>query len=55
MAESKYVHIHFKIIAALGDHPERHSINYLILGNSIYISRYRYATNVGLIWDYLPS
>ena len=55
MQEKKNVHVHFEIIASLGDQPERRSINYLMLGNSTFFSRYRYAANVGSIWNHLPS
>ena len=36
MQENKNAHVHFEIIASLGDQPERRSINYLMLGNSTF-------------------
>ena len=36
MQEKKNVHVHFEIIASLGDQPERRLINYLMLGNSTF-------------------
>jgi hypothetical protein len=55
MKEQRNVVVHFELIASLGDQPERRSMNYLMLGNSTFSSRYGYAANVGAIWQYLPS
>ena len=43
----------FKLIPSLSDQPERRSMNYLMLRNSIYLSRCRYIANVGAIWYHL--
>ena len=34
--KKRNVYVHFEIIASLGDQPERRSMNYMMLGNSIY-------------------
>ena len=52
--KNKNLHVHFEILASLGDQPERRSMNYLMLGNSTYSSRYGYAANVGAISRFLP-
>ena len=54
MREKRNIYVHFELIASLGDQPERRSMNYLMLGNSTYLSRYRYIANVGAIWRNLP-
>ena len=54
MREKRNIHVHYELIASLGDQPERRSMNYLMLGNSTYLSRYRYIANVGAIWRNLP-
>ena len=51
---SKNLRVYFKIIASLGDQPERRSMNYIMLGNSTHSSRYGYTANVGVISRYLP-
>ena len=38
----KYVHVHFELIVSLGDQPERRNINYIMLGNSSFASRFRH-------------
>ena len=54
MRESRNIHVHYELIASLGDQPERRSMNYFMLGNSTYLSRYRYIAIVVAIWRNLP-
>ena len=46
---SRYIHLHFKIIASLGDQPERREINCLLNGNSTFGGRYLYSANINEI------
>ena len=54
-ALNKNVIVHFRIIVALGDQPERRHINYLMNGNSLYGSRYGYCCKIQDIIKKLPS
>ena len=54
-ALNKHVYVHFEIIAALGDQPERRQINYLSNGNGLYSARYGHSCNINAISDILPS
>ena len=51
----KFVTVHFEVTACLADQPERRSMNYLMLGNSTYHARFRYACDVLSIVNNLPS
>ena len=51
----KNVYVHFEIVALLGDQPKRRSMNYLMLGNSNYSSRYRYSANLQHISHHIPT
>ena len=46
--------VHFEIIVPLGNQPESRSVNYLLLGNSTFSSRFGYTANSGAISHYLP-
>ena len=48
------VHVHFEIIACLGDQPERRSMNFIMLGNSTHSARFRYSANLNAICLHLP-
>ena len=48
------VKVHFEIIASLADQPERRSMNKIMLGNSLFLSRFRYLGNLKKIGKYLP-
>ena len=50
----KYVRIHLEVIVALGDQPERRSLNFLMNGNSTFGSRYGYSSRTSEIVDILP-
>ena len=50
MQEQRNMVVYFELIASLGDQPESRSMNYLMLENSAFSSRYGYAANVGAIW-----
>ena len=54
LEKRRNLHVHFEIIASLGDQPERRSMNYMLLGNSTHFSRYQYSANVGAVSLYLP-
>ena len=41
-----YVHVHFEILASLGDQPERGETNYMMNGNSIFGARYSYTADI---------
>ena len=51
----RHVYVHFEIIAAIADQPERRSMNNLMLGNSMFVPRFRYAANVKEIAKILPA
>ena len=48
------VKVHFEIIASLADQPERRSMNKIMLGNSLFLSRFRYSGNLKKIGKFLP-
>ena len=50
----KNICVHLEVIIALGDQPERRSMNYLMHGNSLYGSRFGYSSNTYEIADKLP-
>ena len=52
MKLKRHVSVHFEIIAAIGDQPERRSLNYLMLGNSTYSSRFCYTANMKEVWNF---
>ena len=45
----------FKITISLADQPERRSMNYMILGNSTYSTRFRYSCDIMSIINVLHS
>ena len=49
------MNLHFEIIACLLDQLERRSMNYMILGNSIYSVRFRYLCDIMSLINVLPS
>ena len=53
--KKRNVYVHFEIIALLGDQPERRSMNYMMLGNSIFCSRFRFSANMKEIYHHMPS
>ena len=50
----KYVHVHFELIMSLGDQPERRNMNYIMLGNSSFASRFRHSCNISEIQEFMP-
>ena len=55
MKHKKNMHIHFEVIVSLGDQPARREINYLMQGNSKFLSRYRFAADILSVSEYLPA
>ena len=53
MEKKRNTHVYFEVIESLGYHPERISMNGLMLGNSTYIPRFRYAANIKELAPYL--
>ena len=53
--KKRNINVHFEIIASLGDQPERRSMNYMMLGNSIFCSRFRFSANLKEIYQHMPS
>ena len=43
------VYVHFRIITALGDQPERRQINYVSNVNALYSARYGYSSNINVL------
>jgi len=55
MKHKKNMHVHFEIIASLGDQPARREINYMMQGNSKFSSRYRFVADILSVSKYLPA
>ena len=51
----KFVNVHFEIKAYLADQQESRSLNYMILGNSTYSTRFRYSSAMISLINALPS
>ena len=54
MKKNYNIHVHFKIVAFIGDQPEQGLINYSMLGNSKFGSRYLFSVDIEAIANYLP-
>ena len=53
--KKRNINVHFEIIASLGDQPERRSMNYMMLGNSIFCSIFRFFANMKEIYQHMQS
>ena len=53
MHHNKSIHVHFELIAVLGDQPEQRGLNKLMLENSKFGARYSYAADVESITKFL--